>query len=142
MHQRSVFKSIEAHSKATRTTHVEAGKEIHCIGITMNNLVNSRVLANHHNFILPLPTHYRYDTMGFLEGQYLPYVWELAMSKKCDVCNKGPMFGNNVSHAKNATRRRWNPNLKKMRVNLHGSIKSMKVCTSCLKANKVTKAIN
>ena len=63
------------------------------------------------------------------------------MSKKCDVCEKKPMFGNNVSHAKNATRRRWNPNLKKMRVDIQGSIKSMKVCTSCLKANKVKKAL-
>ena len=63
------------------------------------------------------------------------------MSKRCDVCNKGPMFGNNVSHAKNATRRRWNPNLKKMRVIVQGSLKSMKVCTSCLKADKVTKAL-
>ena len=63
------------------------------------------------------------------------------MSKKCDVCEKRPMFGNNVSHAKNATRRRWNPNLKKMRVDIQGSIKSMKVCTSCLKANKVKKAL-
>ena len=38
------------------------------------------------------------------------------MAKRCEVCDKGPMFGNNVSHAKNTTRRRWNPNLKKLRV--------------------------
>ena len=63
------------------------------------------------------------------------------MSKKCEVCDKGPMFGNNVSHAKNATRRRWNPNLTKMRVIIQGSIRSMKVCTSCLKAGKVVKAL-
>ena len=62
------------------------------------------------------------------------------MSKRCDICDKGPMFGNNVSHAKNSTRRRWNPNLQKMRAIIHGSIKSVKVCTSCLKAGKVTKA--
>ena len=56
------------------------------------------------------------------------------MSKKCEICDKGPMFGNNVSHAKNATKRRWNPNIKKMRVVVQGSIKSLKVCTRCLKA--------
>ncbi len=62
------------------------------------------------------------------------------MSKRCDVCDKGPMFGNNVSHAKNRTRRRWNPNLKKLRVVYEGSIRTMKVCTRCLKAGKVAKA--
>ncbi|MCH7623401.1 MAG: 50S ribosomal protein L28 [Nitrospinae bacterium] len=62
------------------------------------------------------------------------------MSKRCDVCDKGPMFGNNVSHAKNRTRRRWNPNLKKLRVVYEGAIRTMKVCTRCLKAGKVAKA--
>ena len=33
------------------------------------------------------------------------------MSKVCDICGKGPQVGNNVSHANNRTRRRWQPNL-------------------------------
>jgi large subunit ribosomal protein L28 len=33
------------------------------------------------------------------------------MSRKCDICGKGPSFGNNVSHANNKTRRRYLPNL-------------------------------
>ncbi|OUD09245.1 50S ribosomal protein L28 [Marivivens niveibacter] len=33
------------------------------------------------------------------------------MSRKCELTGKGPMSGNNVSHAKNKTRRRWLPNL-------------------------------
>ena len=33
------------------------------------------------------------------------------MAKRCEVCNKGPQFGNNVSHANNRTRRRFDPNL-------------------------------
>jgi large subunit ribosomal protein L28 len=33
------------------------------------------------------------------------------MAQRCDVCGKGPQFGNNVSHANNKTRRRFNPNL-------------------------------
>ena len=49
------------------------------------------------------------------------------------------MFGNNVSHAKNTTRRRWNPNLKKLRVLFKGSVKTMKVCTRCLKSSKVVR---
>lgn len=52
------------------------------------------------------------------------------------------MFGNNVSHAKNATRRRWNPNLKKLSVIFKGAVKTMKVCTRCIKGGKVIKAIS
>ena len=37
------------------------------------------------------------------------------MSRVCDVTGKKPMFGNNVSHAKNKTRRRFNINLQKKR---------------------------
>ncbi|MEJ2678764.1 MAG: 50S ribosomal protein L28, partial [Gemmatimonadota bacterium] len=33
------------------------------------------------------------------------------MARECYVCGKKPRFGNNVSHANNKTRRRWNPNL-------------------------------
>jgi large subunit ribosomal protein L28 len=62
------------------------------------------------------------------------------MSKRCDVCDKGPMYGNNVSHANNKTRRRWEPNLKKLRVIYEGAIRTMKVCTRCLKGGKVAKA--
>lgn len=61
---------------------------------------------------------------------------------RCEVCSKGPMFGNNVSHAKNATRRRWNPNLKKLSVIFKGAVKTMKVCTRCIKGGKVIKAIS
>lgn len=34
------------------------------------------------------------------------------MSRKCMITGKGPMSGNNVSHAENRTRRRWLPNVK------------------------------
>jgi large subunit ribosomal protein L28 len=33
------------------------------------------------------------------------------MSRRCELTGKGPMSGNNVSHAKNRTRRRFLPNL-------------------------------
>jgi large subunit ribosomal protein L28 len=64
------------------------------------------------------------------------------MSKRCEVCGKGPQFGNNVSHANNRTRRRFNPNLQSIRVTRPASTNAMrmKVCTSCLKAGKVAKA--
>ncbi|MBV8859297.1 MAG: 50S ribosomal protein L28, partial [Acidobacteria bacterium] len=38
------------------------------------------------------------------------------MAKRCEVCGKGPQFGNNVSHANNRTRRRFDPNLQSIRV--------------------------
>ncbi|HAE86564.1 TPA: 50S ribosomal protein L28 [Candidatus Marinimicrobia bacterium] len=63
------------------------------------------------------------------------------MSKVCDICGKGPVYGNNVSHSHNKTRRRWEPNLQKVRVETNGTVKRLKVCTTCLKSNRVTKAI-
>jgi len=66
---------------------------------------------------------------------------ESGMSKVCDVCGKGPVYGNNVSHAHNKTRRRWEPNLQKVRVDVDGTVKRLKVCTTCLKSNRVKKAI-
>ena len=33
------------------------------------------------------------------------------MARKCEVTGKGPMVGNNVSHANNKTKRRFLPNL-------------------------------
>ncbi len=62
------------------------------------------------------------------------------MAKKCDICGKGVMFGNNVSHAHNKTRRRWNPNLQRIRVVRNGTTKRLNVCTSCIKSGAVQKA--
>ena len=62
------------------------------------------------------------------------------MSKRCDVCGKGPQFGNRVSHANNRTRRRFEPNLQAVRANVSGRAQRMKVCTRCLKAGKIVKA--
>lgn len=61
------------------------------------------------------------------------------MAKKCDICGKGPIVGNNVSHAHNLTKRRWLPNLKKVRVNVNGQAKRLKVCTSCIRSGAIEK---
>ena len=64
------------------------------------------------------------------------------MAKRCDVCGKGPQFGNNVSHANNRTRRRFNPNLQSIRVQVpQGGNTRKKVCTRCIKGGKIVKAI-
>ena len=63
------------------------------------------------------------------------------MSKICSVCGKKPGFGNNRSHSMVATNRRFNPNLQRIRVLVDGAPKRAYVCTRCLKAGKVEKAI-
>ena len=63
------------------------------------------------------------------------------MSKVCSVCGKGPAFGNNRSHSMVATRRRFNPNLQRVRLLVKGVKKRAYVCTRCLKGGKVQKAV-
>jgi large subunit ribosomal protein L28 len=61
------------------------------------------------------------------------------MSKVCHSCGKKPAFGHSRSHSMVATKRRFNPNLQRVRVDVGGAPKRVYVCTRCLKANKVTK---
>jgi large subunit ribosomal protein L28 len=62
------------------------------------------------------------------------------MSRMCEICGKKPMVGNNVSHAHNVTKRRFNPNLQRVRTISNGSVKKMVVCTNCIKSGSVVKA--
>lgn len=56
------------------------------------------------------------------------------MSRVCDITGKGPMVGNNVSHAKNRTKRRFLPNLRTVRVTLEdGTTRRIKVAASTLR---------
>ena len=61
------------------------------------------------------------------------------MAQRCEICGKGPVYGNRVSHAHNLTRRRWNPNLHKVRVQVEGTHKRMRVCAQCIRAGKIAK---
>jgi large subunit ribosomal protein L28 len=63
------------------------------------------------------------------------------MAKVCHSCGKGPAFGNSRSHSMVATRRRFDPNLQKVRIIEAGARLRVYVCTRCLKAGKVTKAL-
>jgi large subunit ribosomal protein L28 len=63
------------------------------------------------------------------------------MAKVCAICGKGPSFGNNRSHSMVATKRRFEPNLQRVRVLLDGVARRVNVCTRCLKAGKVQKAV-
>jgi large subunit ribosomal protein L28 len=63
------------------------------------------------------------------------------MSKVCAICGKGPSFGNNRSHSMVATRRRFNPNLQRVRMLVNGAVRRSYVCTRCLKSGRVEKAV-
>lgn len=62
------------------------------------------------------------------------------MARRCDICGKGKMTGNAVSHAHNISSRVWNPNLQKVRALVDGRVQSISACTRCLRSNKVVKA--
>jgi large subunit ribosomal protein L28 len=62
------------------------------------------------------------------------------MSRRCVVCGKTPRTGNSVSHSHHKTKRRFNPNLQRIRAMVGGSPRRVRVCTSCLKAGKIKRA--
>jgi len=62
------------------------------------------------------------------------------MPKVCHVCSKGPAFGHSRSHSMVATKRRFEPNLQRVRAMINGGIQRIRVCTRCLRSGKVTKA--
>ena len=65
---------------------------------------------------------------------------EIIMSKICEICGKKPLVGNNVSHAHNLTKRRFNPNLQRVRTLRNGRVKRIMVCTNCIKSGHIVKA--
>ena len=58
------------------------------------------------------------------------------MAYKCAICGKGVMYGHNVSHAKNRTRRRFRPNLRYGNIRLNGESTRVRLCMKCLKRAK------
>lgn len=62
------------------------------------------------------------------------------MAAVCQVCGKHPSWGMSVSHSHRRTKRRWNPNIQRVRTLVDGvTPKRINVCTSCLKAGKVAR---
>ena len=63
------------------------------------------------------------------------------MAAVCDICGKGPGFGKSVSHSHRRTSRRWDPNIQTVRAVKRpgGNKQRLNVCTSCLKAGKVSR---
>ena len=63
------------------------------------------------------------------------------MAKVCAVCGKKSQVGSNISHAHNVTKRRFHPNVHKMKISIDGRVKSVYVCTRCVRSGKVTKVV-
>jgi len=64
---------------------------------------------------------------------------ETPVAAVCDICAKGPGFGHNVPWSKKKTNRRWDPNIQRVHAVVNGTPKRMNVCTSCIKAGKVSR---
>jgi large subunit ribosomal protein L28 len=62
------------------------------------------------------------------------------MAKKCAICGKTPVVGRQHSHANNVSPRRFEPNIQTVRALINGGVKRLRVCTRCLRSNKVVKA--
>jgi large subunit ribosomal protein L28 len=73
------------------------------------------------------------------------------MAAVCEVCGKHPSFGYNISRLgrnalrrriKGRSKRRFNPNIQRVRAVVNGSPKRLHVCTSCIKAGKIQKRVS
>jgi len=65
------------------------------------------------------------------------YSKEMRMSRICEITGKRPRTGNNVSHAKNRTKRRFLPNIRTVRITLEdGTTKKIKISASALRTMK------
>jgi large subunit ribosomal protein L28 len=62
------------------------------------------------------------------------------MANKCDVCGKGRLVGNKVSHSNIKTKKIQLPNLQRVRALVEGSVARLRVCTRCLRSGRVEKA--
>ncbi len=59
------------------------------------------------------------------------------MARRCMLSGKGPMSGNNVSHAKNRTKRKFLPNLRTVKIQLEdGTSRKIKISAKELRTLK------
>ncbi len=64
------------------------------------------------------------------------------MSRICTVCGKRPITGNQISKSFRHTKRRWMPNLQRVRVQTEEGTKRIRVCAKCIRSGKITKVIS
>lgn len=63
------------------------------------------------------------------------------MARRCEICNKGTLTGMAVSHSHKRSKKKWAPNLQRVRAMVNGTPKRLNVCTRCLRSGKVKRAI-
>ncbi len=69
-------------------------------------------------------------------------ITEECMSKQCAFCGKRPQVGNYVSHSNIKTKRRFSPNLQRVRHQFDdGTVSTITVCTRCLRSGVVKKPV-
>src|SRR3989442_13636380 len=61
------------------------------------------------------------------------------MALKCEFCGKAPHYGNVISHANNTRRRRWNPNLKRLRAVVAGGGEQIPILHGSIRAGQMKK---
>lgn len=55
------------------------------------------------------------------------------MSGRCEICERKPMYGNNVSHSQRRTRRRFVLNVQRRRIQINGVMRTVHICTRCVR---------
>jgi large subunit ribosomal protein L28 len=63
------------------------------------------------------------------------------VARTCEICGRGVQHGQNVSHAHNVTKRRWDVNLKTVRALVQGRPKRIRACTRCIRSGAVSKGM-
>jgi len=63
------------------------------------------------------------------------------MAKFCEICGKGTVSGNIITHSDRKIKRTWKPNVRKLAVIENGVQKKKFVCTRCIRSGKVQRAI-
>ena len=63
------------------------------------------------------------------------------MSRKCEICNKGVISGVQYSHSHRQTKRKWAPNIRRVKAIVEGTPRTIHVCTRCLRSGRVQRAI-
>jgi len=63
----------------------------------------------------------------------------------CEVCGKGNLYGRRISinrsQVSRRAKRKWKPNIRKVKAVVMGTPKTLKVCAECIRAGRVTRAV-
>ncbi|MGB9907381.1 MAG: 50S ribosomal protein L28 [Candidatus Saccharicenans sp.] len=63
------------------------------------------------------------------------------MARECHICHKGPVFGHSISHSNKASRKKWSANLQRVKAKTENGVRTIWVCTRCLRSGRVQKAV-